>query len=182
MSTTIIGSTLLVGASTRSSRGPVQEHPGSSTRTPVRFSGVDSSAARGKWKEELILRNRTLVISGFQKKPSWIRPAFSKIQELVNLDPGWDSHDADSVVADSVVSAVEILSDTMSPDTKTPWIVPTVHGGIQMEWHKPQVDLEIEIEPNGTASVFYVNEQDGTQIEEPLDAAQVRLRLDEFKQ
>ena len=116
-----------------------------------------------------------------EKKPSWIRPTFSKMQELANLHPGWDSHEADSVVADSAFSAVEVLNETMSPDIESPWIVPTARGGIQMEWHKPQVDLEIEIDPNGMASVFYVNEQDGEQIEEPLDAAQVRSLLDEFK-
>jgi len=181
MSTATVGLDFLGRTSTRSPRGPVPEHPGSSTLAPVRFTGVDSSAARGKWKEELILRNRNIIISGSQKKPPWVRPAFSKIRELVNLDPGWDSHDAESVVADSVFSAVAILNKTMSNATKTPWIVPTVHGGIQIEWHRAQVDLEIEIEPNGTASVFYVNEQNGKQIEAPFDVAQVRLLLDEFE-
>jgi len=182
MSTAIDQAVLLVGASTRSSSiEPVREHAGNSNLTPVSFSGVDSSTAREKWKEELLLRNGSLVFSGSQQRPPWVKPAFSKLQELVDLEPGWDSYDADSVVSESIVSAVAILNNTMPPDTKNPWIVPTVHGGIQMEWHKPQVDLEIEIEPDGTASIFYVNEQDGRRIEESLVAARVRLLLDEFK-
>ena len=199
------GLDLSVGASTELGREPVREHSGVSNITsargaahmmhwmrsaglyaevasqPIKFSAVDSSTPIGKWTEDLVLRNGSVVISGSQEKPPWVQPAFSKMQELVNLEPGWDSHDAAPVVDDSVVAAVEILSQTMSSDTKTPWIVPTVRGGIQIEWHKSQVHLEIEIKPDRTAFFFYVNEQDEREFEKPLDAAQVHSLLEEFK-
>ena len=171
---------LSVGASTDPDREAVQSDV--SNVTPIQVLGFDSSApVREGWGQELALRNGSWIISGSGKRPSWAQPVFSKMQELGNLPPGWDSHDAVPVRADSVLAAVSTLFETMASDTETPWIVPTVHGGIQMEWHKSQVDLEIEIKPDRTVSVFYVNEQDGRQLDEPLDAAQVSLLLKEFK-
>ncbi len=172
--------TLSVGASTDPEREPVQSDV--SNVAPIQILGLDSSTpAREGWGQELVLRNGSLVLSGSGQRPSWAQPAFSKRQELVNLEPGWDSHDAVPVRADSVLAAVSTLFETMASDTETPWIVPTVHGGIQMEWHKSQVDLEIEIKPDRTVSVFYVNEQDGRQLDKPLDTAQVRSLLEEFR-
>jgi len=163
--------TLSVGAYTDPDREPVQSDV--SNIAPIQVLGLDSSTpVREGWDQELVLRKGSLVLSGSGQKPSWAQPAFLKMQELVNLDPGWDSHDAVPVRSDAILAAVAILSETMASNTKTPWIVPTVHGGIQMEWHKSQVDLEIEIKPNRTVSVFYVNEQDGRQLDEPFDTAQ----------
>ena len=181
-SQTVIDSLALsVGASTKTGGEPVGEHSDISNPTTLDFLGVYSSTAREKWAEVLLLRNGSLVVSDSQEKPPWVESAFLKIQELLYLEAGWDGYDGKSVIGDTARKAVVMLFELMSSGTKTPWIVPTVHGGLQMEWHKSQVDLEIEIKPDTTASVFYVNEQDGKQLNEPFDAAKVRLLLNEFE-
>ena len=172
---------LSVGASTELDRGTVQSDV--SSVTPVQPLGLDSSVpAQDGWGQELILRSGSLMISGSGQEPAWARPAFSKMQELVDLEPGWDGYDAVPIRAGSIMKAALVLVETMTSDTNEPWIVPTVHGGIQMEWHKSQVDLEIEIKPDETASVFFVNDREGREVDELLDTDKARLFLDEFKQ
>ena len=43
-----------------------------------------------------------------------------------------------------------------------PAVVPTVKGGVQLEWHANGLDLEIEISPDSGGSIFYEHEKGDT--------------------
>jgi len=49
----------------------------------------------------------------------------------------------------------------MHRETPAPNVTPLSHEGIQLEWHLPGIDLEIEVERPGHASVLYTNEDEG---------------------
>ncbi len=40
---------------------------------------------------------------------------------------------------------MQLLAHVMLSDTPAPEIVPTVRGGLQLEWHVRNVDVELEI-------------------------------------
>jgi len=68
-----------------------------------------------------------------------------RINELLELDSNWDSYGAarvNPIVAEQAVFLISALLDTGVPE---PTIVPTVKGGLQLEWHTGGVDLEIEL-------------------------------------
>lgn len=61
---------------------------------------------------------------------------------------GWDTYDA-KPLADEAVSKARLVLDQLAPDVLASAIsVPTVTGGVQIEWHAEGGDFEIEIHPD----------------------------------
>ena len=55
----------------------------------------------------------------------------------------------------SVLGALTILAKILDSGAPPPSVVPTYEGGVQVEWHRNGVDLEIEISPDGEAEYFF---------------------------
>jgi hypothetical protein len=74
-------------------------------------------------------------------------------------------------------SDVRALLDTAYRDLAQPAIVPLRDGGIQLEWHRGGIDLEIAFSDEDPG-VYLVDHQSNESIEEPLgEAASILLRL-----
>lgn len=75
----------------------------------------------------------------------WFSNAIGRLEDLASLAPGWDSYGAKSVAADMAMAAVRFLADVAvaSPGVHEPSIVPLSDGGIQVEWHRCGIDLEV---------------------------------------
>jgi len=86
--------------------------------------------------------------------PQWLPPTVETMNELLGLQPNWDSYGARCVEKHAVETALEILGMVMKPSTSPPTVVPTVEGGIQIEWHQNNIDLEVEVKPEGQVLMF----------------------------
>lgn len=77
--------------------------------------------------------------------------AIHQASELVQLPEGWDSYEAKPVSSQAARAAIAFLVKAASavPNLPVPAVVPTVPGGIQLEWHRQGVDLEIEFKQDG---------------------------------
>ena len=64
----------------------------------------------------------------------------------------------------------------MSSDTEAPWVVPTTDGGIQLEWHRKDEDLEVEIGGGEGASIYFHNARTEEEWEISLFENMPRLR------
>ena len=82
------------------------------------------------------------------------------------MQENWDSYEASPIHESAILRAFNILSEIVNPSFSlpAPSVVPTAKGGIQLEWHRNGVDLEIEIYPYSGGAFFY--ERKG---EEPLE-------------
>ena len=80
-----------------------------------------------------------------QKPDSWFMPVLGKICELGLLPPSWDSYGARSIHPRTALYTVKLLLEILLDSDPFPSVVPTVHGGIQLEWHEGGVELEIDI-------------------------------------
>lgn len=114
---------------------------------------------------------------------SWASQALARLDRLANLGPAWDGMAAKGI-APGVVDAVRefVTSDLIDHTEIKPELVPTLEGGIQLEWHTSNVDLIIECEPSGQTSYYYRDveadqESEGSLVEaqRPLGAAFVKL-------
>ena len=76
-------------------------------------------------------------------EPKWQKAVLRKMVELMDLPSGWDSYGAMKPNREAAMFALEVLERLMHVDTPVPSIVPSHSGGIQLEWHLNQVDLEI---------------------------------------
>lgn len=86
--------------------------------------------------------------------PAWIEDVLNRLAEMRTLPRGWDGQDGVRATMSAIVAAITVLSETMATNTVPPAIVPTSNGGLQLEWHKNGVDLEVYVDANGHVSAW----------------------------
>ena len=100
--------------------------------------------------------------------PSWIDKTIENMKELLSLPENWDSYGVPTISLYSVGYALQGLFKIMESNTLLPIVVPTSHGGIQLEWHTRGIDLELETTPLGNINVFAIDQKNGTEWEGEL--------------
>ncbi len=125
----------------------------------------------------------TLRITSPSVPPNWLSASVEDLNQLLMLEDYWDSYDAQKLDPKSAVFALELLTAVMTNDTPGPSIVPTPPGGIQLEWHRSGIDLEIEIHTEGCYSVFFedeTNQSDSWEGDLPRDDPRTHQIISEF--
>lgn len=110
------------------------------------------------------------IVRSRQMPPEAIQEAIRQTSALVQLPRGWNSYNAKSISNDAIFGAIAFLLEEASavPNIAAPSVVPTVRGGLQLEWHRRGVDIEIEFSPNNAASWCAEDRTSGEVIEKPL--------------
>ncbi len=86
------------------------------------------------------------------------------MNELMRLPLGWDGHDGRPVDFDVADFAVQFLLQTLEPNGPAPLVVPTSYGGLQLEWHEQEIDLEIEVEAPNRIFVSFEDRESGEEV------------------
>jgi hypothetical protein len=134
---------------------------------------LDNLSARERNEQRVVRRigrERVARVTGLGPsviRSVWLMRALKSIAGLLSLQPNWDSYGASPIDPKRAGFALSILTQLMGDQTPPPTIVPTVSGGIQLEWHMKGIDLEVEVssEAEGTFYVFDHNtgyEQEGS--------------------
>lgn len=112
-----------------------------------------------------------------EKAAGRLAKSIAELEALLDLEPNWDSYGAHPVRSSAFVQAIRLLAAVLATPVRRPSIVPTPEGGIQLEWHEPDADLEFEIHPAGGIEVF-LEMGDGETWEGPL--VNSKWRLEQF--
>lgn len=118
-----------------------------------------------------------LVLEVEGAEPGWLRPVTQRLGELLRLPANWDSYGAPPVRTSAAVASLEVLLRTAELSTPPPQLVPTVEGGLQLEWHQRGIDLEVVPWPEGRVSVYFFDHRTGDEWEQDLRADLGSLRL-----
>lgn len=94
-----------------------------------------------------------------------VRPVVESCLALLDLRPGWDSYGAKSLDLDLVESGLALIVALLKQPNPAPTVVPTSGGSIQLEWHLPGKDLEIEVVGVHRYSFIYEDENTGDSAE-----------------
>lgn len=103
----------------------------------------------------------------------WFGIALNRISGLTALAVGWNGYQSHEIRADMAMEAVEFLTRVAYPGIAAPAIVPLSDGGVQVEWHRGGLDIEVTFSDEDPG-VYVEDRQSGESEELPLaDAASV---------
>lgn len=110
----------------------------------------------GDWYEPVSSKTgRAPTPSVFQPQQApWIYKATERLAHLVRLGTKWDGHGSVAVDPDFARVVLKFLARPMWRRLPSPHIVPTVNGGLAIEWTKGALRLELEIDPTGTFEAY----------------------------
>lgn len=83
--------------------------------------------------------------------PEWFYRTLRAVVHSLSLEPGWDSYDANPVSRSAAETGLARLFDVMQPSSPPPTVAPIPDGGLQFEWHRNGLDVEIELSRDGVA-------------------------------
>ena len=109
-----------------------------------------------------------------QEPSAWFADALRQIRTLTTLPRDWDTYGAEPINALVVADVVNFLVKVAVPGIAQPSIVPLADGGLQIEWHRGGLDVEVtfsEDEPG----LFVLNHDTGEESERPLSEASVEV-------
>ena len=80
----------------------------------------------------------------------WLDADFEQvIRHLLALGEAWAGPESVSVTREALLGVLAFISRHLPDLTPRPSLVPTPMGGLQLEWHDPQMDAEVEFGPLG---------------------------------
>lgn len=76
---------------------------------------------------------------------AWRAAIRQRLSEFVRMPSNWDGYGAPVVSAAVAALAFAVLEDVMRPGVPLPHVVPSSTGGVQIEWHERDIDLELHV-------------------------------------
>lgn len=88
--------------------------------------------------------------------PEWVSISVDRLRYVASLPPNWAGGRCARVDSRLLPVAFRIIAEVVpSRPEYVPQVVPTVQGGLQLEWHLGGFDLEVSIDATGEVFVDY---------------------------
>ena len=137
------------------------------------LSRFERGSSAESWRGSQTQRERTYFSRGKrltlrwrdfgQALPAWFDPVMQGFAELITLEPNWDSYGGLAIDRPTIDGAMALLDTLLGPSSLAPSIVPLSSGGLQVEWHRHDQNLEIVFEPRQAPEFFYTNARTGVE-------------------
>jgi hypothetical protein len=107
-------------------------------------------------------------VQGFSASPAVVIAAIRSLYSLAELRSGWNSYAARPIGRDVIDHVARWIPTLLQPSTPEPAVVPRVRGGIQLEWHRKGIDLEIYVDSPTDIRFEAEDLRSGQTVEAPL--------------
>jgi hypothetical protein len=107
----------------------------------------------------------TAQLTGRGSEPTSLWHVLGSLHRLAALSPGWDSYGAKPLNPSAVRRMLNLLSLLLPDDAPEPSVVPTRDGGVQLEWHRRGIDLEVKVPASGPISYLIADAGTGEERE-----------------
>jgi hypothetical protein len=97
--------------------------------------------------------------------PQWLDPTRRRMHELLALGRDWDRRGSAAVRVDVLAFVYFMLSQVMAPTTAAPSIIPLGHGGVQLLWVSPSIEVEVEVTQPNEIVVYQLDRVTGSEDE-----------------
>lgn len=92
-----------------------------------------------------------------QPLPAWFDPLMQGFVDLLTLPPNWDSYGAGTIDPKIVHYTMNFINGRLGPTTPAPRVVPLSSGGLQLEWHRKGIDVEVVFDRDEQPFFWYRN-------------------------
>ena len=106
------------------------------------FGRLDNPISIGD--SRLAVNRSTYVRVDWPSSP-WFEELRKKFDEICSLPEGWDGYAGFPVSFSNASFAADLLERLYSDGVPPPSIVPGSDGSLQLEWHRNQFDVEIDV-------------------------------------
>src|SRR5271166_6000708 len=103
-----------------------------------------------------------------QPLPAWFDPLMQGFVDLLPLPTDWDSYGAGAIDQNIVRHAMTFASGLLGTTSPAPRVVPLSSGGVQLEWHRQGIDLEVVFDRDEQPFFFYRSRVTGEEAEHLL--------------
>ena len=114
-------------------------------------------------------------------QPAWLAPVFESLASRWGAEAGWDGDSARPTDSHLVAELLNCLFAVMPPLAKPPMTTPLADGGVQAEWHKGEMTLEIVVLSDESPRFYFFDplghEEEG-RLEDSIEA--IRRYIDLF--
>ena len=124
-------------------------------------SGTELTRPSEEWNALPQKTRYIRVTNSGPQLPKWIKPTVSAFSAIQNLQENWDSYGGKIIRHDLIKQSLIMLASIMEWNSPAPSVVPLGDGGIQIEWHKNQQDLEIIFSAEESPQFYYMNRKTG---------------------
>lgn len=110
---------------------------------------------------------RKPVLRSVKTVGDWRATVEERLRQLLQLPIGWDGYQSQPISPPTAQFVTDVLRSVMVSQTPAPAIVPVSGGGLQVEWHRSGLDIELYVaKPHQTE--LYVSFSDGCDVEYKL--------------
>jgi hypothetical protein len=111
-----------------------------------------------------------------QPPPAWFDPLMQGFVDLLTLPPDWNSYGAGAIDQNIVLYAMNLINGLLGPTSPAPRVVPLSSGGLQLEWRRQGIDLEVVFDRDERPFFYYRNRVTGEDSEHgiPEDSGLLR--------
>lgn len=119
-----------------------------------------------------------LTVPSHVTRSTWFRPVLDRLREVVALPDGWDTYRSERVAIEAAEDMIGFLTrDLGAADVAPPWIVPLADGGLQIEWHRGGLDVEVTFPREDPPEMYVRDLESGEEWEGSLAEVAPQLRL-----
>lgn len=136
-------STVIMPVNETLSEGDVYSTSTGGTTTSEVLAWESIISAVSAWSSQK--RPVRIRLQGFSPNAAVIG-TIEKLYSLVELQAGWNSYAAQPIQREVIRHAARWVPTLLQPATPEPAVVPRVRGGLQLEWHRRGIDLEIYVD------------------------------------
>ena len=99
------------------------------------------------------------------KSSDWLHSAEQELEQFRKLPQNWDSYGAPTISEEQIKTAKKLIQLFASHGLLRPNLTITAKSHIQLEWHTPVKDVEIEIVGMDRFDISFENTETGTEWE-----------------
>lgn len=141
------------------------------SRDPVSFR-LPIFACKYQRDPTMIVATGALPIA----QPAWMATVVARLETLLALPEGWDGYNAKTPEIWHALEAFGFLERVMTETTARPSIVPLTDGGIQIEWHRGDLDIEATFTAGADRGLYLADLSTGAEFEGSIDEGIEDLR------